>query len=394
MNRPLAVILLAITLDAAGIGLIFPILPALLRELTAASEVSVLYGILLALYAFMQFIFAPVLGVLSDRFGRRPVLLVSMAGAAIDYLVMALSPYLWVVIAGRAIAGLTAANLSVATAYLADISAPDQRAARFGYLHACFGIGFIIGPLIGGVLGEWWVRAPFLAAAVLNLGNFLLALLVLPESRPGRRDAFDWAALNPLRPLGWAFAFKAILPLIAVYFVINLVGQTYGTVWVLFGEDRFGWSEFMVGLSLAGYGLFHAGAQATLVAPANRVLGAWRTLVLGLVAEVVALTALAFATDGWVAFALLPVFAIAGIGLPALQSLLSVAVDDDRQGQLQGVLTSLVSVTAIVGPLGFSAVYFGLKPDLIGLVWLVGVGIYALSVPIILMGRRMALSGV
>jgi DHA1 family tetracycline resistance protein-like MFS transporter len=206
VNRPLLVILAAVTLDSIGIGLIFPILPKLLEQVTHVSNIAPYVGIMFALYAAIQFIFSPVLGVMSDRFGRRPVLLVSLAGAAIDYLFMAFAPELWMLIIGRAIAGFTSANMAVATAYITDITPEEQRAQRFGMFHAMFGIGFVIGPILGGLLGDYWVRAPFIAAAVLNGLNFALALFVLPESRPGQRDTkFDLKALNPLVPLAWAF---------------------------------------------------------------------------------------------------------------------------------------------------------------------------------------------
>ena len=205
MNRPLIIIYLTVILDAVGIGLIFPILPALLKDVTHVGEIAPYVGVMFALYAAMQFLFSPILGVLSDRYGRRPVLLLSLAGAAIDYLFMAFAPFLWMLILGRAIAGITSANMAIATAYITDISAEEQRAQRFGLFHAMFGIGFIIGPVLGGLLGDYWVRAPFIAAAVLNGLNFALALFVLPESRKGDASArFDLKNLNPLRPLGWA----------------------------------------------------------------------------------------------------------------------------------------------------------------------------------------------
>src|SRR6218665_4081091 len=207
-------------LDAIGIGLIFPILPALLRDVGHTSEVATLLGLLLALYSACQFLFAPILGVLSDRYGRRPVLLVSLAGAAIDYLVMAFAPELWLLVIGRAVAGITSANMAVATAYITDISTEDERAKRFGYFHAMFGIGFIIGPVLGGILGDVWVRAPFIAAALLNAANFALALFVLPESRKGTAGTrFTLDMLNPFKPLRWALSFKALIPLIAIFVI-------------------------------------------------------------------------------------------------------------------------------------------------------------------------------
>jgi MFS transporter, DHA1 family, tetracycline resistance protein len=388
MSRPLLVILAAITLDAVGIGLIFPILPALLRELTLTTEVAAIYGVILAVYALMQFLFAPVLGMLSDRYGRRPVLLVSLAGAAIDYLIMAFAPSLWLVFIGRAIAGITAANLAVATAYLADITPEEDRAGRFGYLHACFGVGFILGPIIGGILGDVWVRAPFIAAAVLNAANFALALFLLPESHRGERSPLSLRGLNPVGPLRWALAFAALLPLMAIYFMLNLIGQLYGTVWVLYGEDQFQWTGTMVGISLAAFGVFHAGAQAFLTGPVTKRIGERSALLLGMVSETIALTILAFVTQTWMVFALLPLFALGGVGVPALQSMLSNEVGPDKQGQLQGVLASLLSLTSVFGPLIFSWVYFYAHTDWPGFIWLLGAGLYCFTAPLLLAVRK------
>ena len=393
MNRALVVILAAVTLDAIGIGLIFPILPRLLEDVAHTHEVAALMGIMLALYSGMQFLFSPVLGVLSDRYGRRPVLLVSLAGAAIDYLVMAFAPELWMLVVGRAIAGITSANMAVATAYITDISAEDQRARRFGYFHAMFGIGFIIGPVIGGILGDIWVRAPFLVAAGLNALNFALALFVLPESRKGDASAtFDFAALNPFRPLGWALSFASLLPLMAIFVIMNFVGTMYGTVWALFGQDMFQWNGLMIGLSLGAFGLFHAGAQALLTGPAAARLGERWALVLGMACELTALVILGFAMQGWILFALAPLFALGGIGMPALQSLTTRQVDADNQGKLQGVLASLVSLSAVFGPLFFAYVYFMVQPTWPGLIWIVGGAVYLLALPLLLGIRRTAIA--
>lgn len=389
MNKALIVILLAVTLDAVGIGLIFPILPRLLEDVSHTSEVSVLMGLMLALYAAMQFMFSPVLGVLSDRYGRRPVLLVSLAGAAIDYVVMAFAPELWLLVIGRAVAGIISANMAVATAYITDISAENERARRFGYFHAMFGIGFIIGPVLGGILGDIWVRAPFLAAAVLNGLNFALAYFVLPESRKGVRGAkFSLESLNPFRPLRWAFTFKALLPLLAIFVIMNFVGTMYGTVWALFGQDTFNWNGLTIGLSLGIFGLFHAGAQALLTGPAAARLGERWAMVLGMAFEITALAIMGFATQGWILFALAPLFALGGIGMPALQSFTTRQVDSDSQGKLQGVLASLVSLAAVFGPLFFSFLYFQLKPTWPGLVWIAGGALYLLALPLLLGLRR------
>ncbi|MBN9309643.1 Tet(A)/Tet(B)/Tet(C) family tetracycline efflux MFS transporter [Devosia sp.] len=393
MNRALVVILAAVTLDAIGIGLIFPILPRLLEDVAHTHEVSVLMGLMLALYSAMQFLFSPILGVLSDRYGRRPVLLVSLAGAAIDYLVMAFAPELWMLVIGRALAGITSANMAVATAYITDISAEEQRARRFGYFHAMFGIGFIIGPVLGGILGDIWVRAPFLVAAALNGLNFALALFVLPESRKGEAASkFNLDALNPFRPLGWALTFSALLPLMAIFVIMNFVGTMYGTVWALFGQDMFQWNGLTIGLSLGAFGLFHAGAQALLTGPAAARLGERWALILGMACELTALLVLGFATQGWILFALAPLFALGGIGMPALQSLTTRQVDGDNQGKLQGVLASLVSLSAVFGPLFFALVYFELKPTWPGLIWIVGGAVYLLALPLLLGIRKVALA--
>ncbi len=383
MNKALIIILSTVALDAVGIGLIFPILPALLREVTHSGQVDLLYGVMLAIYAAMQFLFSPALGMLSDRFGRRPVLLVSLAGAAIDYLIMAFAPSLWLLVAGRAIAGITSANMAVATAYLTDITPEAQRAQRFGLFHAMFGIGFIIGPILGGVLGDFWVRAPFIAAALLNGINFALALFVLPESRPGDRgQGFKLSQLNPLGSIGWALSLKLLLPMMAIFLIMNFVGNMYGTVWVLFSEDAFKWSASMIGLSFAAFGVCHAGAQILLTGPVARLVGEKWALIIGFTAEVLALAAIGFATDGWVMFAVMPLFGVAGVGMPALQSLITSQVDADNQGRLQGVLASIVSLSAIFGPLFFSTVYFGVKDTWPGSIWLVGIAVYALALPL------------
>nr|WP_108459148.1 Tet(A)/Tet(B)/Tet(C) family tetracycline efflux MFS transporter [Devosia naphthalenivorans] len=389
MNKPLIVILAAVMLDAVGIGLIFPILPALLRDVGHITEVATLLGLMLALYSACQFLFSPILGVLSDRFGRRPVLLISLAGAAIDYLIMAFAPHLWILVLGRAISGITSANMAVATAYITDISSEEERAKRFGLFHAMFGIGFIIGPVLGGILGDLWVRAPFIAAALLNGANLALAFFVLPESRPGKADAkFDFDTLNPFKPLRWALTFTALIPLMAIFVIMNFVGTMYGTIWALFGEDSFQWNGMMIGLSLGAFGVFHAGAQAFLTGPAVAKLGERWALVLGMACELAALLLLGMATQGWVLFALAPLFALGGIGMPALQSLVTTQVGEDKQGQLQGVLASLASLAAVFGPLFFSFVYFGLVDTWPGLIWIVGAAIYLLALPLMLGIKR------
>ncbi len=273
-----------------------------------------------ALYGVTQFVFAPVLGALSDNVGRRPVLLFSLAGAAIDYVVMAFAPQLWMLLVGRAIAGLSSANVSVATAYITDISPEDTRARRFGLFNAMFGAGFIIGPVLGGLLGDYWLRLPFIAAAVLNACNLILAWFVLPESRVPARQKIDLAALNPLRPLRWALSMKRLLPIILVFFILSATGEVYGTCWALWGFDTFHWNGFWIGLSLGTFGVCQTLVQAFLPGPATKLLGERGAVLVGLACACLALVALAFATQGWVVLAIMPIFALGGIGTPALQA--------------------------------------------------------------------------
>ncbi|MET4387980.1 DHA1 family tetracycline resistance protein-like MFS transporter [Bradyrhizobium sp. F1.4.3] len=384
MSRPLVAILACAALEAAGIALIFPILPNLLHAMAGTDNLSVLYGAMLALHALTQFVVTPVLGVLSDRFGRRPVLLLALAGSTIDYLVMAFTPYLWLLFASRTIAGLTAANVAMITATIADISPEAKRARRFGLFHACFGAGFVIGPVIGGMLGDISLRAPFLAAAALSGVNLLIALLVLPESHLAAREPFEWRTLNPFAPLRWALNFRTLIPLLIVFLLVSLVGQTYSTIWVLFVTDRFHWTATDIGLSLGIFGALVALAQAFAIAPLTRWLGERGTLILGIACEAIALLVLAFAQAGWIAFALIPLIAFGGISAPALRSLQSKAVDRTRQGQLQGVVSSFVSLAAIFGPLVFGGIYALSRPDWTGLVWIVGVALFAVAVPLVL----------
>jgi DHA1 family tetracycline resistance protein-like MFS transporter len=360
MNTPLIVIYAAIGLDAVGIGLIFPILPRLIEEVTHARNVATYIGLLTALYAAMQFAFAPVLGALSDRRGRRPVLLISLAGAAVNYVLMALAPSIWLLILGRAIAGLTSANISVATAYITDISPEDTRARRFGLFNAMFGMGFILGPVLGGLLGDYWLRLPFIAAAALNAGNLLLAYFVLPESRTPSREKLD---------------------------------EAYGTCWALWGNDVFGWNGLSIGLSLGAFGVCQSLAQAFLPGPAVKWLEERRTVLTGIAGSCMALAAMAFVTQGWMVFAIMPLIALGGIGAPALQAFATGLVDEDRQGQFQGVLASAVSMASILGPLFFSSFYFLVRDQWPGAIWLSALVVEAIAAPLVLSLRfRPALS--
>ncbi|MGP0064554.1 MAG: Tet(A)/Tet(B)/Tet(C) family tetracycline efflux MFS transporter [Isosphaeraceae bacterium] len=390
VNRALIVILATVTLDAIGIGLALPVIPSLLRELSHETRIAGRYGYFMAIYPFMQFLFSPVLGRLSDHFGRRPVLLVSLAGAAVDYLIMGLSPVLWVLYLGRVFAGLTGANVAVATAYIADISDPDERSRRFGYMNACFGLGFVAGPLLGGLVGSLSPRYPFLVAALFNGLNLIFGFFALPESHvtggatgePRPRNRF--AALSSMR------GSRTLMPLLTIYFLIHLIGQIPGSLWIVHGEDRFGWDVRMVGLTFAAFGILHAVAQAFFTGPATHRLGERGAIIMGVVSDTSAFVAMAMVTKGWMVFPVLILFTVGGIALPAFQSLLSRQVDEDRQGELQGTLVSIVSLTEVIGPIAATSIYAASPASVPGLVWIVGAGLYLLAFPVIL-GRISAI---
>jgi DHA1 family tetracycline resistance protein-like MFS transporter len=388
VNKPLLVIFTAICLDAVGIGLIFPILPRLLQEVMRTPDIAFAVGIMTALYAAMQFVFAPVLGALSDSIGRRPVLLLSLAGAAVNYAIMAFAPSLPLLLAGRAIAGLTSANMSVASAYITDISPEDRRARRFGLFNAMFGAGFIIGPVLGGLLGDHWLRLPFIAAAVLNGANLLLALFLLPESRAPSRRRIELSALNPLGPFKRLVSMKALLPVVLVYFVFSAAGESYGTCWALWGFDTFGWNGLRIGLSLGAFGICQTLCQALLPGPATRLLGERWSVLTGIASACLALLVMAFANRGWMIFAIMPVFTLVGIGNPAFQALATKKVEAGRQGELQGLIASTISLASVIAPLGFSSLYFVVRENWPGGIWLSVIALYAVAVPLVLVSTR------
>lgn len=382
MKRAYLVLLMAMAMDAVGIGLVMPVLPGLLRAVGHVDDIGWIFGAFLSAYAAMQVVFSPLLGALSDRYGRRPVLLVSLAGAIADYLFMAFAPSLSLLFVGRVIAGITGASMAVASALMADITREDRRARGFGHLNAAFGVGFIAGPALGGVLGDIWLRAPFLAAAALNGLNLMLAFFLLPEpKRAGGRAQMP--SLNPLAPLRWAFTFPALLPLLGAFAVLGLVGEVGGTIWVLYVQDKFDWDLFTVGISLALFGLFHAGAQGFVAGPIAERWGERRALLVAILADSAAYISIALAWRSWMAFALLPLLCLGGIGAPALQSLLTSRVGADRQGRLQGVLTSMTSLVSVVGPLGITMLYFRTRSFFPGLVWIAGATLYLLCLPLL-----------
>ncbi|MCQ6595648.1 Tet(A)/Tet(B)/Tet(C) family tetracycline efflux MFS transporter [Escherichia coli] len=380
-NRPLIVILSTVALDAVGIGLIMPVLPGLLRDLVHSNDVTAHYGILLALYALMQFACAPVLGALSDRFGRRPVLLVSLAGAAVDYAIMATAPFLWVLYIGRIVAGITGATGAVAGAYIADITDGDERARHFGFMSACFGFGMVAGPVLGGLMGGFSPPRSVLRRGSLERPQFPDGLFPFAGVAQRRTPAVTPGGSQPARFVPVGPGMTVVAALMAVFFIMQLVGQVPAALWVIFGEDRFHWDATTIGISLAAFGILHSLAQAMITGPVAARLGERRALMLGMIADGTGYILLAFATRGWMAFPIMVLLASGGIGMPALQAMLSRQVDEERQGQLQGSLAALTSLTSIVGPLLFTAIYAASITTWNGWAWIAGAALYLLCLP-------------
>lgn len=387
-NQSRLIILNIIGLDALGIGLVFPILPRLIQEVVGTGNIAPYIGVMAALYALMQFICAPVLGALSDKLGRRPILFFSLAGATINYTIMAFASTLWLLLLGRAIAGISSANVAVATAYITDVSEDRNRARDFGLFSAVFGVGFIAGPVVGGVLGEMWTRLPFVLAAVLNFGNYLFTLFMLPESKRGPSRRFDFHSLNPIAPFLWVTRRKGLWPVVGTYFLLSAGGEAYGCCWALWGFDAFNWNGTWIGLSLGMFGICQMLVQLFLPGPAARKWGERQTVFIGIGASCLALVVMAFAKQGWIVFAVMPLFALAGLGTPAFQAVVTRQVENTSQGQLQGVLASATSLASIVAPLGFTTLYFISRGSLPGAVWLIVLTLYILAVPLIQISTR------
>jgi DHA1 family tetracycline resistance protein-like MFS transporter len=347
-------IFITLLIDTMGFGLIIPVLPKLIAELKniSVNEASAYGGLLLSTYAVTQFLFAPVVGNLSDRYGRRPVILSSLFGFGIDYIILALAPTFGWLFVGRVIAGVTGASFTTASAYIADVSTPETRAKNFGLVGAAFGLGFIIGPALGGLLAKWGIRAPFYAAAGLCLLNALYGFFVLPESlSENNRRAFSWKKANPFGSLQFLRKTPAIAGLALCFFLIYLAAQSVQGNWSFFTMYRFNWTPSLVGISLAVVGVLVGGVQVGLTRVLNPKIGDEKSIYLGLIFYTVGLILFTFASSTWMMFAFLIPYCMGGIAGPALQSTLAGHVAPNQQGQLQGSLTSLMSFTTIIGPL-------------------------------------------
>ncbi|WP_288879853.1 TCR/Tet family MFS transporter [Pedobacter panaciterrae] len=350
----LSFIFITLLLDVIGIGLIIPVFPQLIEQLIGGniSQASQWSGWLTFVYAIMQFVCAPIIGNLSDKYGRRPVLLLSLFGFGIDYIFLALAPTIWWLFVGRIIAGIFGASMTTATAYIADISTNENRAQNFGMIGAAFGVGFIIGPALGGLLGEIGPRVPFIAAAILTLVNVVYGYFVLPESldREHRR-AFEWKRANPLGSLMQLKKYKGLGGLIIALVFLYIASHSVQSTWTFVNIEKFKWSTSMIGISLTVVGVLVAAVQGGLIRFINPRLGNEKSIYVGFILYAVGLFLFAFASETWMMFAFLVPYCLGGIAGPALQAIMSGNVPQNEQGELQGALTSLMSVTAIIGPL-------------------------------------------
>ncbi len=347
-------IFVTLLIDTIGFGVIIPVLPNLITELTGGTtgEAARIGGWLLFAFAIVQFVFAPILGGLSDRYGRRPILLGSLLGFGINYFFLAFAPTIGWLFVGRIIAGVMGASFSTAGAYIADVSSPEKRSENFGMIGAAFGLGFIIGPALGGLLGSFGPRVPFLVAAGLSLLNFLYGFFILPESlKPENRRAFEWKRANPIGSLLNLARYPVILGLVASLVLVYIAVHAVQSNWAYYTIEKFKWTSAMIGLSLAAVGLLVAGVQGGLIRIIIPRLGQKRSIYLGLALYCIGFTLFAFATRGWMMFAFLVPYCLGGIAGPALQGIISLQVPANEQGELQGALTSLMSATSIVGPL-------------------------------------------
>ena len=354
-------IFITMLIDIIGLGLIIPVIPKLISELIHGdiSEAAKYGGWLIFAYSLTQFVFSPVIGNLSDKFGRRPIILISLFGFSIDYLFLAFAPSITWLFVGRIIAGITGASITTAAAYIADMSTPENRAKNFGLIGAAFGLGFIIGPLIGGFLGQYGARVPFYAAAILCMINFLYGYFILPESLSiENRREFNWKKANPIGAILNLKKYPTLIGLIAAIFITYTASHAVQSNWTYFTIYKFSWSEKMVGISLGVVGLLVGAVQGGLVRITNPILGNKKSIIIGMSLYCVGMFLFATATQSWMMFVFLVPYCLGGISGPALQAVISEQVGASEQGEIQGTLTSIMSASSIIGPPLMSSIFY------------------------------------
>ncbi|HEY5745288.1 MAG TPA: TCR/Tet family MFS transporter [Chryseolinea sp.] len=353
-KRPaLGFIFATLLIDIIGLGIIIPVMPQLIDELIGGtnSDAARYSGWLYLAYASMQFLCAPIVGGLSDRYGRRPVLLASLFGFGVDYTFLAFAPTIAWLFVGRLVAGMMGASFTTAGAYIADVSPPEKRAQNFGIIGAAFGLGFIIGPMLGGALAVFGSRMPFMVAAGLSLANWLYGFFILPESlKPENRRKFEWSRANPISSLLNLRRYPVILGLVASLVLVYISSHAVQSNWSFYAIEKFKWSPGMIGISLAVVGLVFAIVQGGLIRIIIPKLGQARSVYVGLGFNALGFVLFALATQSWMMFAFTVVYCMGGIAGPALQGIISTQVPANEQGELQGALTSLMSLTACIGP--------------------------------------------
>ncbi|MEP7268616.1 MAG: TCR/Tet family MFS transporter [Saprospiraceae bacterium] len=354
-------IFFTLLIDVIGFGIIIPVIPKLLSGMIGGTvaDASKIGGWLMFSFAVMQFFFSPVLGALSDQYGRRKILLFSLFGFGLDYLLTAWAPTIGWLFLGRVIAGITGASFTTASAYIADISTDENRSQNFGMIGAAFGLGFIIGPTLGGILGSYGARVPFIASAILTFMNWLYGYFILPESLDEEhRRTFEWKRANPVGSLLQLKKYPVVLGLAGSLILIYLAAHSVQSTWTYFNMYRFEWDEKMVGYSLGFVGILIALVQAVLIRITIPKLGQKRSLYLGFAFYALGLLLFAFASKGWMMFAFCIPYCLGGIAGPALQGIISGQVPKNAQGELQGALTSLISVTSIIGPPLMTGIFY------------------------------------
>ena len=357
---PLFFVLATVAIDAIGIGIIIPVMPDLILEVGGGTlgSAAVWGGILASVFAVMQLLFGPTIGNLSDRYGRRPVLLISLFFMGIDYLVMGVAHTIWLLFVGRVIGGLTASTQPTVAAYIADISEPDEKAQNFGLIGAAFGIGFVLGPLFGAAFAEFGTRAPFYAAAAFSLGNMVFGWFVLPETVTEEiRRPFNWRRANPLGGLIHVGRLPGLKLLLAIMFFFQVAFTVYPAIWSFYTLERFGWEPWMIGVTLAVYGVAIAFVQGWLIRVVLRYMSERQAVLFGLGFEMVGFLGYGFITETWQVFVLIPLGSLGAIALPALQGIMSRTALDNQQGELQGVLTGVVSLAMIISPLIMTLIF-------------------------------------
>jgi DHA1 family tetracycline resistance protein-like MFS transporter len=382
-NAALGFIFVTLLIDCLGIGIIIPVLPSLLKGMTGGdlSKASLYGGVLMATYAVMQFVCSPIAGGLSDRYGRRPVLLLSLLGLGIDYLFLAFAPTIGLFFIGRIIAGAFGASFTTASAYIADISTPEKRAQNFGMIGAAFGIGFMLGPAIGGLFSKFGLRVPFMIAAGFSLLNFLYGYFILPESlSKENRRSFEWKRANPVGALMHIRRYPSIISLLIATALLAVAGHAAQSTWTYINMEKFKWTEEFVGYSLSVVGLLVGLVQGGLIRVIIPKIGQKNTVFVGLAMYAIGFVLFALATKGWMMFVFLVPYCLGGIAMPAIQGIVSTKIPANEQGELQGVMTSLMTWLFHYFTSPASGIYFPGAPFIMGAVLtMVSIGIAANS---------------